>query len=544
MDAVHGCAHLYRRGAVYQFRRRVPEDVSGDLGITQWRESLHTRDFEEAKRLARERGVATDALIVNARAKAAGKASLPLNKTDAARMANAWIGEVLEFDEATRTGRGESGVRGAHLWLEEATPDYRRALATLDITSVTPEVDKALAQAGLWYPPGDPSREILGLALLRAQVRLLDLMERRLSGQVVEPPSEAPQASSGAVGGITLGQLITLYKAERMSAHGGESTERKYGHVFRALEEALGTERAIRGITRADIRQVRDLLRRVPAHVGKRFPGLSLTEAADRADATGAQRLAPNTVKSYLQNLSAMLHWAVKEEHIDRNPAVGLLGKDRAVVKRRGFKPDELAVLFSALEAERARMPWKYWLSAIALYSGARAGEIAPLRTADIVQIDGVWCMNFSEFDEEGRRIEERRLKTEPSARRTPLHPALVEAGFLAFVEARRKAGDEVLFPQLRPGPGGNHSHDLSKWFGRFRSDLGLSAPATPFHAFRHGFRDACREAGLSEEVAAALGGWAGRGLVSKYGDRGMVSVLDRELRKISYAPFNLPAAP
>lgn len=89
MEAVHGCAHLYRRGAVYQFRPRVPEDVSGHLGITQWRESLHTRDFEEAKRLARERGVCTDALIVNARARATGKASLPLNKAEAARMANA-----------------------------------------------------------------------------------------------------------------------------------------------------------------------------------------------------------------------------------------------------------------------------------------------------------------------------------------------------------------------------------------------------------------------------------------------------------------------
>ena len=48
MEAVPGCNHLYRRGAVYWFRRRVPKDVAKALGETQWRISLGTKDFDEA----------------------------------------------------------------------------------------------------------------------------------------------------------------------------------------------------------------------------------------------------------------------------------------------------------------------------------------------------------------------------------------------------------------------------------------------------------------------------------------------------------------
>lgn len=129
-------------------------------------------------------------------------------------------------------------MRGANLWLEEAAPDYRRALATLDITSVTPEVDKALAQAGLWYPPGDPSREILGLALLRAQVRLLDLMERRLAGQIMEPPSEAPQVPQASSGALDAASICRLHREGEKPAHIAKRLGVARSTVYEALKTA------------------------------------------------------------------------------------------------------------------------------------------------------------------------------------------------------------------------------------------------------------------------------------------------------------------
>ncbi|MFK0299976.1 DUF6538 domain-containing protein [Brevundimonas sp. NPDC090276] len=541
MEAVPGCNHLYRRGAVYWFRRRVPKDVAQALGETQWRISLGTKDFDEAKRRARLRSVSTDQQVAAVRARNAGRVSPPLSKPEAERLAQGWLTDVLEWDEAFRIGHPE-GAHNAALWLEEQATDFRRALATLDTAAVVPESAETLAKAGLWYPVGDPSRNQLALALLKARVRLVELMERRLGGEVVEVAAPVMAAHAPPQpDGMKVAELIAAFKAERVARHGEESTERKYSHIFSALEEVLRPETSIRAVTRADIREVRNLLQRVPKFATRRYPGLTLAEAADRADEDGGERIAPTTVNTYLQNLAAVFNWAVGEDLLDRNPAQGMALSASPNVKRRGFTTEELQRLFQALAPlALGDQPWRFWIPALALYSGARAGELAALRRADLVMIDGVQCMRFTEFDETGRRVEGRKLKTAASERTVPIHSAVLEAGMMAYVASL--PDDAVLaFPSLPPGPDGKASHYLSKWFGEFRQDVGVGDPATPFHSFRHGFRDACRDAAIPGEVADMLGGWTTQGVATRYGDKSRVSLLRRELVKVSYAPFVLP---
>ena len=67
----------------------------------------------------------------------------------------------------------------------------------------------------------------------------------------------------------TITALIAAYRAERETAYGKESTDRKYSHLFKALEEALDGDVLVTDISRADCRRVRDFLRRVPANAFK-----------------------------------------------------------------------------------------------------------------------------------------------------------------------------------------------------------------------------------------------------------------------------------
>lgn len=60
-------------------------------------------------------------------------------------------------------------------------------------------------------------------------------------------------------------------------------------------------------------------------------------------------------------------------------------------------------------------------------YSGARLSEICQLRVEDITEANGIWCMKI--MPEAGS------LKTLGSERVVPLHPAVIEAGFLQFVQ-------------------------------------------------------------------------------------------------------------
>jgi integrase len=337
-----------------------------------------------------------------------------------------------------------------------------------------------------------------------------------------------------------LRDLIDGYRKEREALHGKESTDRKYGLLFRVLEEVVGATTPVAEIDRAKCVEVLTFLRKLPPNATKRFPKLSLAQAVAVAEEKGLPGLAPNTVGSYMQNLTAILNWAEQGGWGIKTNTKGLIESRRPQVKRRGFQPNELRSLFAALAQFRATKPTRFWVPALALFTGARAGEICQLRAEDVVHVEGVWCLNLTVFDREGRRIDDKRLKTGASERFVPLHPSLVATGFTDFAAGRKP--QDRLFPDLTPGPKNNYSHNLSKWFGRFKKAIGFTEPSLVFHSFRHGFRDACRHADISDETGRALGGWAGIDQATNYGDRGAVRVLDRAIRRLDFGGFTLPA--
>ena len=107
------------------------------------------------------------------------------------------------------------------------------------------------------------------------------------------------------------------------------------------------------------------------------------------------------------------------------------------------------------------------------------------------------------------RATKDRRIKTRGSARLVPLHPALVEAGFLEDVKALPQDGR--LFPDLPKGPHGRYAAAWCRWFARWSGSLGhgLDSPQVTFHSLRHSFHMACRDAGVMEQVSDAFMGYS-----------------------------------
>lgn len=538
-----GYSHLHRRGAAYWFRRRVPTDLLKVLGRTEWKESLGTKDLEEAKRRCRERAVATDREITAARTRAAAVVSPPLTQQEARTIAERQLAEWLNHEEASRMERGRPNYESQSWMLSQFAETYREDLATGAWQTESEATEEALSAAGRFYPADHPSFRLLAFEMLKVRVRLAEGVAKRQAGEIVEPPA-VPELAPPAPAAVTVGHLIDAYRVERVKLYGDEATDRKYAHVFRALEEGLGRDRPIRSVTRADCRSLRDLMASMPKYMGRRYPGLTIELASAAAKRDGAPLIGDRTVWSYLTNLSAVFNWAVEEEWLERNPAKGVAERGTAQIKRRGFKPGELEVLFRSLEGLREEDPWRFWMPAMALYSGARAGELAQLLVGDIKRIEGRYCFDLSEFDGQGVRVAGKRLKTEASERIVPVHPALIRAGFLRFVKSRGQPADR-LFPELREGPNGGYSHDLSRWFGRHLDRIGLGDPTLTFHGFRHGFRDAGARARIPDATIDVLGGWRTPGVGAGYGNRrALVELLFGELKKVEYGEFRLPKVP
>lgn len=555
---------LFDRDGVWWVRKRVPADlrhvdtrwqVRRSLGTSNLREAVRlypdkmaeiTREFEQQRADLGRHDRVTQALLTAklerlSRAEIDGLVWAWWEKRAAARQPRVDDFEVIDtlevieddLKELAASRNEEADPVADQLLVDAGMVSHPRKFGSIVTASRSPQVDRSTAQYGY----------------LRDRVRVGLEIEARLARDFLRGERSAPQDPQfNPAGGAPvkvgvsgddrrLRDLIRAYRAERVTIYGEESTRRKFGLLFRVLEDVLGPDMPVRSIRRYHCVQVLSFLQTMPPNATKRFPELSLREAKEKAEREGLLGMAPNTVGSYMQNLTAILNWAEAGGWGCQANTRGLVRSREARVQRRGFEPEELKHVFQGLSSYRESQPTRFWVPALAVFTGARAGEICQLRVEDVVEVGDVPCLNLTVFDAKGRRVAEKRLKTASSERYVPLHPDLLAAGFLSFVGRQR---DARLFPDLVPGPSGNYSHSFSKWFGSYLDRVDLSDPSLVFHSFRHGFRDACRDADISEETAMALGGWKGINQATKYGDKGRVPNLDRAIRKIAYGDFKL----
>jgi len=170
-----------------------------------------------------------------------------------------------------------------------------------------------------------------------------------------------------------------------------------------------------------------------------------------------------------------------------------------------------------------------FWSPYLALYHGARLEELCQLRVVDIKTEAGTGIIYLDIHGRDGRKV-----KTQSSERKVPLHPGLVQLGFMQYVESQREAGAEMLFSELKQDTHGAWSGAWSKWFGRHLRAIGITDRRLTFHSLRHTWADAAR-AVMSEEHRHAIGGWSGGGVGRTYGTSVPLRVLAESMAKVRY---------
>jgi integrase len=309
-------------------------------------------------------------------------------------------------------------------------------------------------------------------------------------------------------------------------------------------------------INKRHVREFREAAQLVPKHRPGKLRKAHLQQLVEwTRENPDAVCIAPATINKWLTCLQGVLNWARKngvipEEVPWADPVAGMRLKEPRS-KRRPWQPEELSLLFGSSIYRLGERPQggkgeaAYWLPLLALFSGARLNELAPLCAND-TKLDpssGVHFMTVVEDDEAGRTV-----KTENSLRAIPIHPELLRIGFSKFIDHRRKAdGPQArLFPEIQQNSKGNYGAAFSQWFGRHKRSLDIENESSVFHSFRHGFKDALRAAGVNEDVNDALTGHSGGNSVARgYGSDDMVrrfgfSTLNAAVEKAKYPGLDL----
>jgi len=379
--------------------------------------------------------------------------------------------------------------------------------------------------------------------------------------QVLEEPAAQSTACGreGAAGEVrsskSVGDLFRLFLADPGKER-SRKTEMHYENLREIVFELWGKDTPISGIDREACRDLLEVLRWLPSNQAKRFPKLGAMAAARLAKEKGLRStLSAATVNGYMTKLRASFNFAVNEGWMDRNPARGLRVVDpvRRRDKRLPFSSEQLRLIFNAPlyvgcvddwfgyatpGVERPRRG-RFWVPLLALFAGLRLNEACQLDVADVQAVEGIDCIVVTAGATGPQN--DKRLKTASSERVVPIHPELKLIGFMGFVAERRKSGDRKLFSELQVSSTGYYSDPFSKWFRRFIVKAGAARPKTCFHSLRHCYRDALREAGISHELALALGGWAsGDEASAAYGRGHSVATLSAALERVTYPGLDL----
>lgn len=542
MKQVDGFAHLYSRGRTFVVRVQVPKHERARVGVRELKRSLG-EGFATAKKKY-------PAIL----------AKLLARIEPAVAVSTGHIPSVLEIDEAVR--RYHRGLRSA---LAQTGPESAgavssrseqvAALTEIAVLQVASENNSSMALHARWlcaehgWDIADASPLFFEISskLLRARLdRLRE--EKHKVGALFGPRLDSdPMFLNGAadctaIAGQTVGQLIALFRRVQEPKL-APSTKQGYRIPLRAIEEILGTDFPLNDLSRDRCRDVIDILAGLPANYRKlpETRNLSLKGVVEARQQLGLPTVMPATLNGYINKLRALLQLAVTEEWISTNPAVGhaVIDPVSPAQKRLPFKLEQLQNIFSgepwlSHDQDVGGRPARFWLPLLALYSGARVGELAQLAVADISNDPGFEMINV-------RARNATRLKNRYAERSIPIHPELARLGFLKFVQKAQGARQERLFPQERSDRLGHYGRGVSDWFARLCDQRDIVDPKITFHSFRHNFEDALREAGLhGTPIALYLTGRSGGGVASNYGSGYSKAALRDAICLVNYPGLDL----
>ncbi|KIU37353.1 hypothetical protein SR39_01180 [Methylobacterium radiotolerans] len=227
--------------------------------------------------------------------------------------------------------------------------------------------------------------------------------------------------------------------------------------------------------------------------------------------------LAPSTVKVTLESIKAHFAYARGQRMIPSNPFAELRvtfkadNHPRKTEEKTAYDIADISRLIRVSRDEK--IPSRRWLPLLSAATGARISELTQLWGQRVVEVDGIWMLLIRPAEDRGR------LKNSYAVRDIPLHPAVIEAGFLDFV--RTRGPGPIFYDERKTQRSGEKHHPssyVSNGLGHWIRRQGFNDPnKSPNHACRHFFKTVAHEVGVDPIVANWLQGHRTPGEATRY---------------------------
>ena len=555
--------YLKRRRQTWYFHLAVPADLRAKLNKTHITETLRTRDLTKAQRARWEKVAQWSDAFEKARG------SVPLTNAEIEAQAQRVFSEFLSHLNQTY----EDNPRDVDAECEELSlqadlfADAAKDLPSVINPTVAHEVVKIETRTGATLERGSETYNRLVKAISQALLHATLGRRAALQGEAYDTPPTfgglpridpltlrpmklARLRRRGAGEGVRFSEASERFLAELQRDKGARKTLQtiaQHEAVFRLFTQ-FTSDASLEDVTEEKAAEFIEEVSHLHPHWGRspETKKLSVWELLERFGKKD-ERLSNRTLNRYLSSLRAVYKWARKRGVYKGPNPFAEQSFEKPAAKETMWKlytPDELQKLLHAPllivpSSERVRPKLHdvrsalRWLPLMALFTGARQGELCQLHKSDIISEGGVTFIRIH-AERDGQR-----LKTEAAERNVPIHSELIRCGFLDYLRALPNG---QLFPGLKPGgPDMKLNAYFTKRFTAYRRSVGVVRPRVVFHSLRKNAAQALKNARTSaNEIAEVIGHERGF-TVETYAPLGLpIAVLKELVERIAYPGLDL----
>lgn len=300
---------------------------------------------------------------------------------------------------------------------------------------------------------------------------------------------------------IKLSEAKNSWLNQNSAENGGswkKATTSNYDSYVQQFITIVGDKRTTE-LQAQDFEEYERLMRLLPANWYLLHKKSGMSPAQIALEKSNAKALSAKTLKDKGSAVSLFFSHLKSKGYWHGRYGSALFNTVRPTKKQKArhvFSDGELKILFSDTGIEvfrEAKFPLYLWGSILLLFTGARPAEISQLQRQDIIQdSDGTWYLRLmlddedeeaiSEFDEE--HDPQKQFKTDSSLRSIPLHPHVIDLGFISFIE-RFKTGERIFPEAFRHEQ--KVSREIGDWFnGKLLKACGLKKSGAVLYSLRH----------------------------------------------------------